>query len=134
MNTIVYFVTVLNSSKKNTHRGQLLKRLVADNGISISKLVKKVGISRSSFYNHIEDPDLSVDILLKYGQVLHVNILEMITPKSGQIMADAISYYPLEEEPKDLREANLIIQSLRNKYTALLEKYNLLVENHNQNT
>jgi predicted transcriptional regulator len=124
----------LNSSKKNIHRGQLLKRLVADNGISISKLVKKVGISRSSFYNHIEDPDLSVDILLKYGQVLHVNILEMITPKSGQLMTDAISYYSLEEEPKDLREANLIIQSLRSKYTALLEKYNLLLEHHNQNS
>ena len=116
MNTIVYFFTVLKSSKKNTHRGQLLKRLVAENGISISKLVKKVGISRSSFYNHIEDPDLSVDILIKYGQVLHVNILDMIAPLDGQLMSDALTYYPMEEEPKNLREANLIIQSLRKKY------------------
>ncbi|WP_026764698.1 helix-turn-helix domain-containing protein [Sediminibacterium salmoneum] len=133
MNTIVYFFTVLKSSKKNTHRGQLLKRLVAENGISISKLVKKVGISRSSFYNHIEDPDLSVDILIKYGQVLHVNILDMIAPLDGQLMSDALTYYPMEEEPKNLREANLIIQSLRKKYIALLEENKLLLEQLNQN-
>lgn len=79
----------------------MLKQLVADNGISISKLVKKVGISRSSFYNHIEDPNLSVDILIKYGQILHVDILELITDKNDLQMKDAISYYPLEEEPKE---------------------------------
>lgn len=123
----------MNNSKKNKNRGQLLKQLVADNGISISKLVKKVGISRSSFYNHIEDPNLSVDILIKYGQILHVDILELITDKNDLQMKDAISYYPLEEEPKDLREATLIIQSLRKKYTTLLEKYNQLLENQNQN-
>lgn len=111
----------------------MLKRLVADNGISVSKLVKKVGFSRSSFYNHIEDPNLSVDILLKYGQILHVNVLELITDKNDLQMKDALFFYSLEEEPNDLREAKLIIQSLRKKYTALLEKYNLLLEHQNQN-
>lgn len=134
MNTIVYFFIILNSSKKNTHRGQLLKHLVEENGISVSKLVKKVGISRSSFYNHIEDPDLPVDILIKYGQVLHVNILDMIAPMSGQVMSEAVYYYPMEEEPKDLKEANLIIQSLRKKYIALLEENKFLLRQLKENT
>ncbi len=57
----------------------------------------------------------------------------MIAPLDGQLMSDALTYYPMEEEPKNLREANLIIQSLRKKYIALLEENKLLLEQLNQN-
>lgn len=52
------------------HRGELLERIVGSSGMSIKVLVQKMGISRTSYYNHIKDRELSLDMLHRYGRAL----------------------------------------------------------------
>ncbi len=126
LNTIVYFFTVLKNNRKKLHRGHLLKELVEANGIAISKLAQRVGISRSSYYNHAEDPELSIDLMVKYAKVLNVNLSDYLTELGELNATESIPNYLLEANPKNLQEANAIIQTLQNKYITLLEKYHIL--------
>ncbi len=118
----------MKNNRKKTHRGQLLKELVKANGIAVSKLAQRVGVSRSSYYNHAEDPELPIDLMMKYAKVLNVNLSDYVT-ELGELQAtESIPNYLLEASPKNLQEANAIIQTLQNKYFTLLEKYHLLHE------
>ena len=53
------------------HKGELLNQVVRKNGITITALAKKVGINRSTVYNHINDPILPYRNIVKYGAVLN---------------------------------------------------------------
>jgi len=53
------------------HKGELLNSVVRSNGITITALAAKVGIDRSTFYNHIKDPVLPYEDIIKYGAVLN---------------------------------------------------------------
>jgi len=106
----------------------LLKELVKANGISISKLAQRVGISRSSYYNHTEDPELSIDLMAKYAKVLNVNLSDYVTELGELSATESIPHYLIDASPKNLQEANAIIKTLQNKYITLLEKYHILHE------
>jgi hypothetical protein len=53
------------------HKGELLNKVVRSHGIKITALTNKVGVDRSTFYNHIKDPILPYDDIAKYGAVLN---------------------------------------------------------------
>jgi transcriptional regulator with XRE-family HTH domain len=109
----------LKNNRKKQHRGQLLKELVKANGIAISKLAQRVGISRSSYYNHAEDPELSIDLMVKYAKVLNVNLSDYITELGELNATESIPNYLIEASPKNLQEANAIFKLLHKKYCAL---------------
>jgi hypothetical protein len=52
------------------HKGELLNIVVRSHGIKITALTNKVGVDRSTFYNHIKDPILPYEDIAKYGAVL----------------------------------------------------------------
>jgi hypothetical protein len=66
----VYFFTFLQTTGRNIHRGALLDKAVRESSTNISQMVKKLGISRGTFYNHTKDPNLSFEQLTKYGKVI----------------------------------------------------------------
>lgn len=128
LNNIVYFFTVLKSSRKNIHKGQLLKTQVESKGISVTKLVEKAGFSRSSYYNHIKDPDLSIDILLQYDKILGVNFIDFLEEYIDRDVNDIQYIYLNSSKPVTLDESKLQTQFWKNKYLELLEKYQVLLE------
>jgi len=124
----VYLFTVLKIKKKNIHRGQLLLQIIAESGLSITQLVKKVGISRSSYYNHTVDPELSLDILLKYGKVLRHDFMEDFPDLLGNKLNEADRNYVSLSKADTLEEAERQRDIWKDKYYVLLEKYHLLKE------
>ena len=102
-----------------------MRQAVSESGISITKITKKAKFSRSSYYNHIEDPDLSYDVLERYGRAIKHDF-------SGEF--PIMSSLRLEEEeieygrPDTLEKALQQLDRYREKYTELLEKYNKLLE------
>lgn len=119
---------VLKNNRNKLHRGHLLKELVEANGIAITKLVQRVGVSRSSYYNHIEEPELHFDILFNYGKVLNVNFSDYFSDLLVLETQDANPHYPEELDPKNFEEALIQYKLLHKRYVQLLERHNLLLE------
>jgi len=118
----------LKNNRKKLHRGHLLKELVEANGISITKLVDRVGVSRSSYYNHIEEPELDFDILFDYGKVLNINFTDYFSDLLVLETQDPNPKYPEELDPQNFEEALTQYKLLHRKYVQLLERHNLLLE------
>ncbi|MDP2419829.1 helix-turn-helix transcriptional regulator [Sediminibacterium sp.] len=106
----------------------MLKELVEANGISITKLVDRVGVSRSSYYNHIEEPELDFDILFDYGKVLNINFTDYFSDLLVLETQDPNPKYPEELDPQNFEEALTQYKLLHKKYVQLLERHNLLLE------
>jgi len=105
-----------------------LKTQVESKGISVTKLVEKAGFSRSSYYNHINDPGLSIDILLQYGKILGVNFIEFLEEYIETESSDLQYIYQNSSEPETLDESKRQTQFWKNKYLELSEKYQVLLE------
>lgn len=113
---------------KHIDRGARLKQVVAENGISITQLVRKTGISRSSYYNHIADRFLPIDILLKYGQVLKHDFLVDFPELSQYIVNENAMPYAQLSEASTIEEAVKQRDIWKEKYFEMLEKYHQLRE------
>jgi hypothetical protein len=103
------------------HRGQLLKKAVKSSGIPITTLIKRVGYSRTSYYNHIDDKDLPLDTIAQYGKALGIDFSINI-PQIKELKN--FIYKP----PLNLEDAIQEINYWKDKYYEVLEKYNFSIE------
>ncbi|MCG2418261.1 hypothetical protein K8089_04440 [Aequorivita sp. F47161] len=108
-------------SKKSVHRGDILKNAIKNSGIAVKVAANKAGYSRSSYYKHIEQANLSLHILIQYGKNLEIDFSKDI-PGINSID------YTEAGRPTTLKEALKQIDVLKEKYYLLLEKYNKLLE------
>ena len=51
-------------------RGEIVKQVVQDSGVSVTRVAEKIGISRSQLYVDFSDPEMSFDRILAIGKVL----------------------------------------------------------------
>lgn len=115
----------MKTRKNSKHRGEVLQEAVNDSGLSITLIVKKAGYSRSSYYNHIADPELSFDILENYGKALRHDFSgEFPQMNSLRLEEEEIEY----GRPDTLDKALQQLDKYKEKYFTLLEKYNKLLE------
>jgi transcriptional regulator with XRE-family HTH domain len=130
-------------SKKKVHRGQVLAAAVKSNGVTIVALTKRVGISRPTYYEHINDEDLSLEMILKYGKALNYDFSTDIPDLMAYISSipeSDIKYLSVEqlvqevgkykdkfhevlEKLENLRDEN---NDLRNENKALIERIKVL--------
>lgn len=103
------------------HRGKLLEKVVKSSGIKIEIVTKKAGYSRTSYYNHIKEGDLSINILMQYGRPLNYDFSNDIPEMEALMLLD-------NPQPSTLPQAIKEIEKWRNKYYMLMEKYNELLE------
>ena len=52
------------------HKGEYLNSVVRTKGITITALTEKAKVHRSTFYNHIKDPILPYEDIVKYGRAM----------------------------------------------------------------
>ncbi|MET1055385.1 MAG: hypothetical protein ABWY16_08765 [Pedobacter sp.] len=108
------------------HKGEFLNGLVRKKGIKIKVLTQAAGFDRSTFYNHIKQPNLSFGILLKYGKILNHDFAEdfpeMITDQKKPSSVQP-SYEELAEEKDYWKE----------KYFHMLELYHQCMQQQKGN-
>ena len=61
-----------------------------------------MGISRGTFYNHKEDPELSYDQLEQYGKILSYDFSQDLSGMQKYVLEEPVEPYG---EPKTLEEA-----------------------------
>lgn len=103
------------------HKGEIVERAVRQSGIPLTKLVGRLGRSRKWIYNAFENPQLSLDVILEIGKIIH---------------------YDFSNEIKELNANNCVnetrpiyneVEYWKNKYLHLLEEYKTLLEASNAN-
>ena len=106
----------------NIDRGKLLKEIVEGSGVNKTKLIKKIGYKhRASYYNHISQKQLSIDILQLYANALNYDLKPHFPDYDFVVAEDDVnSYYT---QPADLEEAMVLLQKWKDRYYKLLDKY-----------
>ncbi|MGI4870502.1 MAG: helix-turn-helix domain-containing protein [Janthinobacterium lividum] len=51
-------------------RGEIVKKVIQESGLSISHVAKKIKLSRAQLYNDFTNPEMSWDRILAIGKVL----------------------------------------------------------------
>ena len=121
----VYFFTLLKTKGKHIHRGEVLQAAVKKNKLKVTQVAKKVGISRGTFYNHIIDPHLPFDILERYGKALGYDFTADIPEMTKYTLEEPAEIYG---QPSTIEEAILQRDYWKDKYIALLEKHQRMIE------
>ena len=125
MHISVYFFTSVKSKRTTKHRGEILQAAIASSGLSVIAAADRAGYSRSAYYYHIMDPELSFEILHKYGRAIHYDFRNDFPEMSYLILEDDGEKYV---KPTNLEQALREIERWKEKYYSLLEKYQKLIE------
>ena len=111
------------------HRGEIIEQAVRQSGYSITKLAERLGKSRRHVYNLFENPQVSMDVVLEIGKIIHHDFTDLLPitknytqGESNDVILEAPLVYNLDENT---------VEYWKNKYLVLLEKYNALLEKHN---
>ncbi len=83
-------------------------------------MVKRMGLSRGSYYNHKSDPNLSYEQLAEYGRVLKHDFSQDLPEMKKFLMEEQEAPYT---PPKTIEEAIEQRDFWREKYYQLMEKY-----------
>jgi len=106
------------------HRGEIVEKVLRKSGYSLTKVAKKLSISRNTLYNRFTYANLNYQFIMKVGKIIYY---------------DFTIDFPEMKEEVDLLDKTPISEpvSMGGKYIHLLEKYNsllaVLVETANQN-
>lgn len=103
------------------HRGEIIKKAIYKSGYPITELSKRLGKSRRWMYIMFENNNVSLDIVLQIGKIIHYNFTEEIkefNPSQNTINELVGDYQKNESEAEYWKD----------KYLKLLEEYNELLK------
>jgi hypothetical protein len=108
------------------HRGEILETAIRQSGVPITRIVKKLSKSRRWLYNQFTRQDVSLDVFLEIGKLIHHDFSQELSEfKSNARRTHLI------EDAKDNEYGNQTAQFWKDKYMHLLEEYNELLKSLN---
>jgi predicted transcriptional regulator len=107
------------------HKGEIIEKAVRESGFSITRLANRMGKSRRWVYQIFESRTVPVDYKLEIGKIIHHDFTEDIKElKTYKVsMAKQIMNEPAQSFGNEKEE----VDYWKNKYLAVLEKYNDLL-------
>ena len=119
------------------HQGEILQEAIKNSGISITKIVDELGITRPTIYRKFKDGTLDVNFVTRIGEIIghdfssdftivQQSALPFVThvqktPVTSVVTRSVTSAQTAENDP------NRQLLALQAKYIALLEAYNELL-------
>ena len=104
------------------HRGEIVKKAIYQSGMSITLIAKKIGKSRRWMYHMFENNNVSLDLVLEIGQIIHYDFTDEIRE---------INYTKVnlqDNQPTYVKLGSEEVEFWKNKYLLLLEEYNELLK------
>jgi hypothetical protein len=107
----------------------MLYNAVQSSGVKLSHILERTGYHRSTYYTHIRNPNLSFNILYKYGQAIPYDFSFQF-PEIGEYFSrfsekKESSVQEGESNPYEkmsVESLSKYTHSLKEKYIALLEE------------
>ncbi|RZJ94994.1 MAG: hypothetical protein EOO60_01655 [Hymenobacter sp.] len=119
------------------HQGEILQEAIKNSGISITRIVEELGITRPTIYRKFKDDTLDANLVKSIGQIighdfsqdftiLQQSSLPFVTQPLRQVVTSFVTprvtaSHNLESDPTKQ------LLTLQTKYIALLEAYNELL-------
>lgn len=107
-----------------SHRGEILKCIIKETNNKVSSVARKMNIDRGTVYRHFDDPNLSIDYLVKYGKAMNYDFSKYFPELLNIVQESAIEY---NYQAKTYSELDKELQVWKDKYIQLLEQYNELL-------
>lgn len=115
----------LEKDNKTIHRGKILHEILKNHPRRIKDIVEDAGYKYGTFYKHKNNPELSLEIIAKYGKVIDkdfsVEFPEMANFPSLALVETSFSNRGSVDLKKELED-------LKEKYSSFLNKHNAILE------
>jgi predicted transcriptional regulator len=102
------------------HRGEIIKEAIYQSGYSITKLAERLGKSRRWVYLQFENSNVSLDLILQIGEIIHHDFSDNIKELKNSVTTF--------QEPPIVYGNSEDAEYWKNKYLKLLEEYTELLK------
>ncbi len=119
------------------HQGEILQEAIKNSGISITRIVEELGITRPTIYRKFKEETIDYSFVKRIGEIINHNFsddftslqqsaLSFVTPPIKSTVTSSVTPRVTlsQNNDSDPSKQLLILQS---KYIALLEAYNELL-------
>ncbi len=102
------------------HIGKIIYNTIRESTYSFTYAAQKVGITRNALYNKLKNPEISKDLIIKIGEIIHHDFQEDFPDIKGITKnKDNFLFQRIEKNFKSVDDR---------KYTDLLFQYNSLLD------
>lgn len=119
------------------HQGEILQEAIRSSGISITRIVEELGITRPTIYRKFKEDTLDVNFVKSVGQIIghdfsqdftmpQQSTLPFVTSVVRHNVTNAVTPRVTSPTKPDSDAASQLL-ALQTKYIALLEAYNELL-------
>jgi plasmid maintenance system antidote protein VapI len=113
------------------HRGEIVRKEIDKSGFNKSTLADRLGISRGTLYNKLEEVNLGWEFIFQLGKIINHDFsidFPELRKKTYIISEDISSAEEAELDNYNLPECKKKLEQMRIKYITLFEKYTQLLE------
>lgn len=119
------------------HQGEIVQEAIKNSGISITRIVEELGITRPTMYRKFKDDTLDSNFVNAIGRIIghdfsadftvvQQSALSFTNPVTRSVVTPTVSPRPVTPVSPDNDLAKQLL-ALQTKYIALLEAYNELL-------
>ena len=119
------------------HQGEILQEAIKNSGISITKIVDELGITRPTMYRKFKDDTLDAAFVTRIGEIIGYDFSQKFTlvqQSSLPFVTNAVKSSVTNSVTRGVTPLQTIdsdsykqLSALQTKYIALLESYNELL-------
>lgn len=136
-NRLIYiFVCHLNPVPM-PHQGEIVQEAIKNSGISITRIVEELGITRPTIYRKFKDDTLDTNFVKRIGEIIGHDFAQdftmpeqssfpFVSPTSRVSVTNSVTPRVTSSQPLDSDTSRQLL-ALQTKYIALLEAYNELL-------
>jgi plasmid maintenance system antidote protein VapI len=119
------------------HQGEIVQEAIKNSGISITRIVEELGITRPTIYRKFKDDTLDANFVKRIGEIIghdfaqdftiaQQSTLSFVTSSSKSSVTPTVTPCVTSAQPVDSDLSRQLL-ALQTKYIALLEAYNELL-------
>jgi plasmid maintenance system antidote protein VapI len=119
------------------HQGEILQEAIKNSGISITRIVEELGITRPTIYRKFKDDTVDAGFVKRIGEIIghdfandftlaQQTALPFVSSPPKTSVTHSVTHRVTPSQPLDLDYAQQLLV-LQTKYIALLEAYNELL-------
>ncbi len=119
------------------HQGEILQEAIKNSGISITRIVDELGITRPTIYRKFKEDTIDYNFVKKVGDIINHDFshdftfvqqsaLPFVTNSVRPVVTNTVTPRVTSVQPADIDLPKQLL-SLQTKYIALLEAYNELL-------
>ena len=119
------------------HQGEILQEAIRNSGISITRIVEELGITRPTIYRKFKDETIDYSFVKRVGDIINHNFsddftsvqqssLSFVTNTIKNNVTNSVTSRVTQPQNADFDVSKQLL-TLQVKYIALLESYNELL-------